>query len=93
MKKPKRLYFLLICVSTSLASCGVAENKDNSSPNNENEEFDLLAQFRENKKNLEKNEIIDYKTENINDIPKVKYLRKSTLKEGILDEDNNENNE
>ena len=52
-----------------------------------------MAQFRENKKNLEKNEIIDYKTENINDIPKVKYLRKSTLKEGILDEDNNENNE
>ena len=66
---------------------------NNELKNNENEEFDLLAQFRENKKNLEKNEIIDYKTENINDIPKVKYLRKSTLKEGILDEDNNENNE
>ena len=66
---------------------------NNELKNNENEEFDLLAQFRENKKNLDKNEIIDYKTENINDIPKVKYLRKSTLKEGILDEDNNENNE
>ncbi|BAD62752.1 hypothetical protein ABC0209 [Shouchella clausii KSM-K16] len=39
MKKTKRLYFLLICVSTSLASCGVVENKDNSSPNNENEEL------------------------------------------------------
>ena len=66
---------------------------NNLSKYNENGEIDLLFQFRENKKILEKNEIIEYETKNTNNIPKVKSLRKSTLKEGILDEDNNENNE
>ena len=42
---------------------------------------------------MEKNEIVDYKSEIISDKSKVNFLRRSTLNEGILDEENNENNE
>ena len=66
---------------------------NNEIKNNESGEIDLLTQFRENQKRLEKYEIVDYKTETIPNAQKVNSLRKSTLKEGILDEDNNENNE
>lgn len=66
------------------------ESKENE---NENEEIDILAQFKENQKKMEKNEIVDYKSEIISDKSKVNFLRRSTLNEGILDEENNENNE
>jgi len=64
------------------------ESKDNG-----NEEIDILAQFRENQKRLEKNEIVEYKNENNTNKSKINALRSSTLTEGILEEDYNESNE
>ena len=64
------------------------ESKDNG-----NEEIDILAQFRENQKRLEKNEIVEYKNENNTNKSKINALRRSTLTEGILEEDYNESNE
>ena len=60
---------------------------------NENEEIDFLAQFKENQKRPEKNEIVEYNNENNIKKSKLNALRSSTLTEGILDEDYNEGNE
>ena len=61
---------------------------------NEEEDVDVLSQFKENQKNIIQNELEEYDLKNItqknNLFAQIKVLRKSTLRNGILGGENDE---
>ena len=57
-----------------------------------NEDIDFLSKFKESQKNLETDLKVEKKEDNTEQITTNKELRKSTLKNGILFEETNENN-